>query len=108
MKKMQKLRQYVMVLAVTFILTGCAAYARGPVVAMIQFADGGVSASQNTQYSKKGEATCTSVFGLLGYGDCTIRAAANNGGIHEISHVDSKTLNIIGIYASYTTIVYGN
>jgi hypothetical protein len=35
------------------------------------------------------------------------RAAMQNGGITRIHHVDHETLNILGIYAKYTTIVHG-
>jgi hypothetical protein len=40
-------------------------------------------------------------------GDASISAAAQNGGITRIHHVDHETMNILGIYAKYTTIVYG-
>jgi hypothetical protein len=30
-----------------------------------------------------------------------------NGGITRIHHVDHETSNILGVYAKYTTIVYG-
>ena len=34
-------------------------------------------------------------------------AMATNGGINRIHHVDHETTNILGIYAKYVTIVYG-
>jgi len=40
-------------------------------------------------------------------GDASISAAAASGGISRIHHVDHETLNILGIYAKYTTVVYG-
>ncbi|PYN11407.1 MAG: protein trl [Candidatus Rokuibacteriota bacterium] len=40
-------------------------------------------------------------------GDASISAAAKNGGITRIHHVDHETMNILGFYAKYTTIVYG-
>jgi len=30
-----------------------------------------------------------------------------NGGITRIHHIDYETLGILGVYAKYTTIVYG-
>jgi len=30
-----------------------------------------------------------------------------NGGITKVHHVDSKVKNILGVYAEYTTVVYG-
>jgi TRL-like protein family len=44
---------------------------------------------------------------LVAMGDASISAAAQNGGITRIHHVDHETMNILGIYAKYTTIVYG-
>jgi hypothetical protein len=48
-------------------------------------------------------------WGILVYatGDASISAAATNGGINRIHHVDDETMNILGIYAKYVTIVYG-
>jgi hypothetical protein len=48
-------------------------------------------------------------WGILVYstGDASITAAATNGDINRIPHVDQETMNILGIYAKYTTIVYG-
>jgi hypothetical protein len=40
-------------------------------------------------------------------GDASITAAATNGGITKIHHVDHETLNILGIYARYVTVVHG-
>jgi TRL-like protein family len=40
-------------------------------------------------------------------GDASISAASANGGISRIHHVDHETLNILWLYAKYTTIVYG-
>jgi hypothetical protein len=57
---------------------------------------------------KDGEATSSSVFGLFAFGDCSIQAAALNGNISVIDHVDMEYYNILGIYASYKTIVWGH
>jgi hypothetical protein len=40
-------------------------------------------------------------------GDASIATAATNGGIKRIHHVDHETTNILGIYAKYVTVVYG-
>lgn len=57
--------------------------------------------------TKTGEATCTSILALVATGDCSIEAAAKNGGITEIQSVDYKVNNILGVYGTYTTIVKG-
>ena len=40
-------------------------------------------------------------------GDCSIKAAMENGGIKKIHHVDYKVKNILGIIGETTTLVYG-
>ena len=57
--------------------------------------------------SKKGEASSFSVLGLYASGDCSIAAAARNGGLKKIGHVDYEYLNVIGIWQKATVIVYG-
>ena len=57
--------------------------------------------------SKRGEASSTSVLCLYATGDCSIAAAARNGGLKKIGHVDYEYVNIIGIWQKATVIVYG-
>lgn len=58
--------------------------------------------------SKVGTSECTSILAILATGDCSIDAAKANGGITEVTHVDWKANNILGIIGTYTTTVYGN
>lgn len=44
---------------------------------------------------------------LVGVGDASISAAAKEGNISRIHHVENDTLNILGIYSRYETVVYG-
>ena len=48
-------------------------------------------------------------WGILVYstGDASISAAMRNGGITRVHHVDQETTNILGLYAKYITVVYG-
>jgi len=57
--------------------------------------------------TKVGIAESKSILGLVAIGDASIEAAARQGGITKISHVDYKTENILGIIGKYTTRVYG-
>ena len=57
--------------------------------------------------SKKGTATATSWFGVVSTGDCSISAAAKNGGITTVKHTDYHFSNIF-FYQRFTTIVYGD
>ena len=67
-----------------------------------------VSATANASGTKKGIAMCKSILALVATGDCSIEAAKKAGGISEVTHVDWKTHNILGIIGNYELIVYGN
>lgn len=56
--------------------------------------------------SKVGRATSESYFGLVAMGDCSIEAAAANGGIERIDHVDYEFYNLLGLQR-FTTVVIG-
>jgi len=60
-----------------------------------------------TQNLKRGEATCTSVLGLVATGDASIEAARLNGGITKVHWVDVSVRNILGLYAEYKVVVWG-
>ncbi len=57
--------------------------------------------------TKSGEATSKTILGLVATGDCSIQAAAKNGGLTRIDHVDYRYKNILGIVQETTVIVYG-
>ena len=58
---------------------------------------------------KTGKASMYSVLGLVAWGDASTAAAAKQGGITTLNHMDKEFLNIIfGIYTETTTIVYGD
>ena len=57
--------------------------------------------------TKRGEASSFSVLGLFAAGDCSIAAAARNGGLKKIYHTDYEYLNVIGIWQKATVIAYG-
>ena len=58
-------------------------------------------------HSLVGEATATGIIGFVS-GDCSIEAAMKSKGITKVHHVDSEVFNILGIYATYKTVVYGD
>ena len=100
------LQRSMLALTCAALLSGCAV-AHGPVTAPITIdMKGPVSAGSAATGAKVGRAEA---WGILVYatGDASISAAAANGGITRIHHVDHETLNILGIYAKYTTIVHG-
>lgn len=66
-----------------------------------------ITATTSEQGSKTGEASASSILGIIATGDASVAAAAKNGGITKIKTVDVKTSNILGIYATYTVVVTG-
>jgi len=58
---------------------------------------------------KTGKASMQSILWLFAWGDASTAAAAKQGGISTVNHMDREFLNIIfGIYTETTTIVYGD
>jgi hypothetical protein len=45
---------------------------------------------------------------ILAWGDASVAAAAKNGGITTVNHLDYEILSILGIYVEYTLIAYGS
>lgn len=67
----------------------------------------GLAVISNTGASKVGTAKAVGYVGLVATGDASIEAAAKEAGITRIQHVDYQTKSILGLYTTYTTIVYG-
>ncbi|QLH38497.1 MAG: TRL-like protein family [Defluviicoccus sp.] len=67
--------------------------------------EGGTSQAVVT---KSGSAQCTSILSLFATGDCTIETARKAGGIEKVAYVDRKVTNFLGLYGTYTTVVYGD
>lgn len=58
---------------------------------------------------KVGTASMQSVLWVAAWGDAGTKAAAENGEITVINHVDQQTYSILfGLYTKVTTIVYGD
>ena len=102
-----------LLLLVLLLMTGCAGLYRAPVIPGRGLLYAEVKAPMDftvdkTQVgSKVGKAVSTNVLGWIVTGDCSIQAAAKNGGVQVIHHVDYSFKNILGVYAEFTTIVYG-
>lgn len=92
-----------------FALTGCGVGAIGSGGPNgVVFTDTTVPLSGNAAGStKQGTAVCTGILAVAAFGDCSVEAAARNGGITQVQSVDAKIFNILGLYTTYTTIVKG-
>lgn len=103
----------VVVVLVCALLTGCAGIMTAPVafgfatIFTDYTAPLDLDADPTVIMEKKGEASLENILGLVIVGDASIAAAADEGGITKVHHIDYNYRNILGIYAKYTTIVYG-
>lgn len=57
---------------------------------------------------RTGQSHAVSYCHLIAIGDCSIEQAKKNGGITNISSVDVKRENILGVVTRYVTVVKGN
>ncbi len=86
---------------------GCTA-PMGAVIAPIMLDQIGPVAGvdNDVQASKVGRSRAEGIV-MFATGDASITAAMRNGGITRVHHVDSQSLNVMGIYSRYETVVYG-
>lgn len=96
-------------LVMLFLLPGCAAMATSPVTGFI-YSDvaGPLSvAGELEENMLVGRASVKSILGLFASGDASIQTAARSAGITDIRSIDYESTNILGIFAEFTTVVYG-
>ena len=98
---MNMLRLAIGAMVVMFLLTGCL-YTH----VMTPY---DVNLDKTVLGQKTGKASMYSVLGLVAWGDASSAAAAKQGNIKTMNHMDKEFLNIVfGIYTETTTIVYGD
>ncbi|HNR88502.1 MAG TPA: TRL-like family protein [Spirochaetota bacterium] len=68
---------------------------------------GPFTVTANLNSPKVGRATASSVLGIVAWGDSSIKKACESAGITKIHHVDYEDFNILLVYMTYTTVVYG-
>ena len=66
-----------------------------------------LAVTSNSGSSKVGTGEVTSILGIVATGDASIESAAKSAGITKIHHVDYEAMSILGLYAKYTVVVYG-
>lgn len=63
---------------------------------------------RTTLGSKTGESDLYALLWLVSWGDASTRAAAENGNLATVNHMDMEIMSILfGLYYHQTTIVYG-
>ena len=106
--KFLKLSLVAAVLCGLVFCSGCFVYASGPVTAGFAGSTtwAGAIGDQTVGTTKRGKSTCRGILGFS-FGDASIKEAMQDSGITKIHHIDEENVNVLGFYASHTTIVYG-
>lgn len=87
--------------------TGCAAVKSPAIGVLYTSVKDGMAVTGNAGASKVGTAEVKSYLGAIALGDASIQTAAKQAGISRIHHVDYASTSILGLYSTYTVIVYG-
>ena len=66
-----------------------------------------VSTDPGAKWDKQGKSKCDNILGLVVMGNCGVDEAIRDGSISKVHHIDFEIVNILGLYSSITTIVYG-
>ena len=107
---MKKLSASVLLASVAVVLlTGCAVISPisgGTQGMLFTQTDAAVAVGSANGSDKVGTAESTAII-CFATGDSSIQKAMQNGGITKIHHVDAKVFSVLGLYAKYTTVVYG-
>jgi hypothetical protein len=96
--------------AVAVALTGCVGpmgQVGGTWGGLYTDVSGAGGVTSNPAGSKMGQASSSGIV-FVATGDSSIKAAAANGGITKISHVDYHVTNVLGLYNKTTVTVYGD
>lgn len=110
--KRSLLLKVVLTLALGLALSGCVRIA-SPVVPPIGTIYNQTAFPVDITYgpneigSQSGTAKACSVLNLVAWGDCSVEAAANNGGLKQVDHIDASLFNILGVYQEYETTAFG-
>jgi hypothetical protein len=58
--------------------------------------------------SKSGEGCVTSILGIVTTGNASVTETARKANINRVTHIDYRFENILGLYAKYCAVVYGD
>ncbi len=110
--KMNKLFIKILLAAVLgVILSGCAS--NSPVSGGLYtgVTHSGVSTGgtidNNVKSLKTGTSSCTSILGMVAFGDCSEEAAKKKAGITKVNSVTHTSTSVYIFFSNYTTTVFG-
>lgn len=108
------MKKLMIIIGLGCLLAGCAVPPRAPFEPTMAGVFTQISAPLTTDVRstpvknlKSGEASVENILGVVATGDCSLRAAAENGGIETIEFVDYSSFNILWVYQKTTVTVYG-
>ena len=58
--------------------------------------------------TRQGAASCKALLGIVAWGNCSAKAAADAGNITQIKQLDYKFLNVLFVWQALTTVAYGD
>jgi len=103
---MKKTLRAVIALGLVAVVSGCAS--PFPSGALVYQANLPMESQREVgNATKTGVAKCTSILALVAQGDCTIKAAVEDGNIEKVHYMDWHTESILGIIGKYELRVYG-
>ena len=89
-------------------LCGCVSAPFQPPCGMLSATRAPLSTDGNWKAGlKSGEASAKCVLGLYAWGDCSVTAAAREGGLKRVDYLDYEYDNVIGIWQKVTVTAYG-
>lgn len=90
------------------VLCGCVSAPFQPPVGLVSKVSAPLSTDGNWKVGmKSGSTDSKCVLGIYAWGDCSITAAARNGGLKRVDFVDYKYDNVLGIWQKVTVTAYG-
>lgn len=104
------MKRLLTILCLTLCLSGCRSAVVSPVGTGTLFTKvrGPVTATElESKGSKRGESSAFAFLGLVAIGDASIQTAKTQGQIKTVTHVDHESFDVLGLFSSYTLIVYG-
>lgn len=103
-----KLHQIATASLAAALLAGCANVATPTAGLFYTKVQGPITTGTSSNASKTGQACATNILGILATGDASIDAAKKAGGISNVSSVDHDSTSILGLYATFCTVVKGS
>lgn len=102
------MKKMILPLFAALLLAGCVSAPFQPPTGLVAVTKAPLSTEGNWKAGlKQGVAQSQSVLGLYAWGDCSITAAARQGGLTRVNYLDYKYLNIIGIWQQVEVYAYG-